>query len=383
MSMQKHIQSIAALAALQLTCLAFGLWVQDRILIETADWDVRAQVAKQKVDGVAKSVPADAARSQMKAESLLRFMPQVRMLTLAWTGALQLVTLHLLINRMRTDHSKSRERSQLEFMRQESDLVRTRNAVIFGLANLAESRDRETGRHLERIAIYSTRLASALRNDSQFHHRVSASLVRTIGISSVLHDIGKVGVRDSILLKPGPLTADERLEMQKHTEIGSDCLQQIERRLGSSNFLHIARQIALYHHESWDGNGYPQQLSGEAIPLVARIVAIADMYDALSVERVYKQAFPHHQCVEIIRQEAGKHLDPEIVAVFLRIEHEFAAIAKKFTDESLNERRQDIANESLFVPPPGGEEEELVETVLEFEKTIEKALVDVQCHTAV
>jgi HD-GYP domain-containing protein (c-di-GMP phosphodiesterase class II) len=373
--MQKHVQTVAALAALQLACLAFGLWMQDRILLKTASWHDRRQA-----QGGDNAPPGTA---NADAASLLHVMPQVRLLTLIWTGALQLVALYLLVNRMRTDHTKSHERSQFELMRQEKDLIRTRNAVIFGLANLAESRDRETGQHLERIALYSTRLASYLRYDPRFSHRLSAAMVKSIGISSVLHDIGKVGVPDAILLKPGQLSEDERREMQQHTVIGSQCLQQIERRLGSSNFLHMARQIAMYHHERWDGTGYPYQLSGEAIPLVARIVALADMYDALSVKRVYKDAFPHAHCVEIIRSESGKHLDPGIVDVFERIESEFAEIAKQFADVNPLDGHPSVPREAVPDQPMKAGETPPNDNVLDFEKTIEKALVGVPNFTAV
>jgi HD-GYP domain-containing protein (c-di-GMP phosphodiesterase class II) len=157
--------------------------------------------------------------------------------------------------------------------------------------------------------------------------------------------------------------------------IGSQCLQQIERRLGSSNFLHMARQIALYHHERWDGGGYPYQLRGEAIPLVARIVALADMYDALSVKRVYKDAFPHERCVEIIRAESGKHLDPAIVETFLRIESEFAEIATRFADWEDEAAALAQSAEAAAAAKPAEDEIALVDSVLDFEKTIEKVLV--------
>ena len=127
-----------------------------------------------------------------------------------------------------------------------------------------------------------------------------------IGISSALHDIGKVALEDSVLLKPGELTSSERFKMQLHVEVGAESIREIERRLGTSNFLEMAREIANSHHERWDGAGYPTGLAGENIPLAARIVAIADVYDALSARRVYKEPFPHSECVEIIRREAGR-----------------------------------------------------------------------------
>ncbi|MGE0758504.1 MAG: HD-GYP domain-containing protein [Pirellulaceae bacterium] len=371
--MRKPVQTVLVLAAIQFLCLAFGLWMQDRILVTAAAWQDHHPPTR-KLDVAVLDRTAHA----VSAQSLLDAMLPVRLLTLVWTGGLQLVTLYLLVNRMQSDHSQSRQRSEMELKRQEKDLIRTRNAVIFGLANLAESRDRETGRHLERIALYTTKLASVLRSDPTQARRLTSAMVKSIGISSVLHDIGKVGVRDAILLKPGQLSAEERQEMQLHTVIGSQCLQQIERRLGTSNFLDMARQIALYHHERWDGTGYPHRLAGESIPLVARIVALADMYDALSVKRVYKDAFPHERCVEIIRAEAGRHLDPHMVEVFLGMEQEFAEIARRFADAELAE-----ASSATLPLPPQDEEARVLETVLDFEKTIERTLAGARRTTTV
>eukprot|EP00913_Durusdinium_trenchii_P023303 g21881.t1 len=190
------------------------------------------------------------------------------------------------------------------------------------------------GHHLERISLYSTQLATELRRVPKFRNQVTSAFLQTIGISSALHDIGKVGTADAILLKPGKLTDDERLRMQSHATVGGECLRQIEQRLANSNFLQMAREIALYHHERWDGTGYPTGLSGEEIPLAARIVSIADVYDALSVQRVYKKSIPHEKCVEMICAEAGKQFDPDLVEAFRRIESQFAAIASQFAERA-------------------------------------------------
>jgi putative two-component system response regulator len=238
------------------------------------------------------------------------------------------------------------QQSDGESLQRTQDLVRTRDAVIFGLAKLAESRDPDTGQHLERISHYSTRLASALRRHPRYRDAVTPAFVRLIGISSALHDIGKVGVEDAILLKPDKLTADERARMQEHTLAAGECLKEIERRLAASNFLQMAREIALYHHEWWNGSGYPARLAGEQIPLAARIVAIADVYDALSVRRVYKEALSHRTCVAMIQAEAGTHFDPHLVEVFLQIEPQFQEIARQFADSS-NEVREPQSRTSV------------------------------------
>ncbi len=251
-----------------------------------------------------------------------------------WIASLQMFSLILYVL------SDGKKQSDLEhdFRHQQSqlngELVRTRDAVIFGLAKLAESRDTDTGFHLERISAYSTRLAQAMRRDPRFRNEISAQFIRDIGVCSALHDIGKVGVEDAILLKPGSLSPTERRRMQEHARIGAECISQIERRLGQANFLETAREIALLHHEKWDGTGYPEGLSGYTIPLSARIVALADVYDALSVERCYKQPIPHEKCVEIIRTESGKHFDPAIVDVFLQVQSEFERIRATYAEKA-------------------------------------------------
>jgi response regulator RpfG family c-di-GMP phosphodiesterase len=239
--------------------------------------------------------------------------------------------LYLVLTRFQEREEKVREKAAQAAREQAQTLIRTRDAVIFGLAKLADSRDPETGDHLERIAGYSTALAAALREHPDYRDQISPTFVRLIGLSAALHDIGKVGIEDRILRKPGPLTASERRAMQEHAALGGTCLQQLERRLGSTNFLQMAREIAFGHHEWWNGDGYPFRLAGEAIPLAARIVAIADVYDAVRTKRVYKEAVPHEKCVEIIREHAGTQFDPVIVEVWLGIEHKFRVIADQYT----------------------------------------------------
>jgi response regulator RpfG family c-di-GMP phosphodiesterase len=236
----------------------------------------------------------------------------------------------MLLARFHDQAEKERARSLAEGMRQRQDLIRTRDAVVFGLAKLADSRDPETGDHLERISVYSTMLATVLRQHPRYNKQVTPAFVRLIGISSALHDIGKVGVEDEILRKPGALTSGERVRMQAHPLIGGDCLREIEQRLGSSNFLQMAREIALAHHERWDGSGYPHGLRGEEIPLAARIVAIADVYDALSSRRVYKDPRAHDECVEIIRNAAGTQFDPDLVDAWLTIAPKFAEVSQRY-----------------------------------------------------
>jgi HD-GYP domain-containing protein (c-di-GMP phosphodiesterase class II) len=251
-------------------------------------------------------------------------------ITLVWTSVLQAATVFLIISFFKQRQSREQAQPDVEGLKQAQALLRTQETVIFGLAKLSDSRDADTGSHLERIAHYSSALAAGLRQRPEFREQITPGFVQLIAISSALHDIGKVGVEDSILRKPGPLTADERSRMECHTQIGEECLQEIERRLGSSNFLQMAREISSAHHERWDGQGYPLGLAGERIPLSARIVALADVYDALSCKRVYKEALPHEQCVSMIADASGTHFDPRVVEVFLQIQDRFRQIWQQF-----------------------------------------------------
>jgi len=275
------------------------------------------------------------AEFEARSAALMESLPAISMTTFLWTGALLGIAVYMILARVHDELDRERSRSATDALRQTQNLVRTRDAVIFGLAKLADSRDPDTGDHLERISVYSTTLAMAVQRHPKFRDEITPAFIRLIGISSALHDIGKVGIGDPILLKRGPLTPEERSAMQTHAGIGGECLQKIEQRLGGSNFLQMAREIAFAHHERWDGRGYPAGLSGTAIPLSARIVAIADIYDALSSRRVYKQALPHKECVKIIREEAGRQLDPDLVEVWLTIESRFYSVGRKYADHAI------------------------------------------------
>ena len=213
---------------------------------------------------------------------------------------------------------------ELQVERRSRALMKTRDAVIFGLARLAESRNEDTGDHLDRIRTYVEILA---REVARHNASVTEDAIHTIALASSLHDIGKVAIPDEVLLKPGKLTPRQREIMRRHTVIGCDCLLDIKRRLGEDDFLTTACQIALTHHERWNGTGYPFGLAGEHIPLAGRIVAVADVYDALTSSRVYKAAMSHEQAKEMIVKGSGKQFDPVIVEAFLRAELEFAEIS--------------------------------------------------------
>ncbi|HEV3004490.1 MAG TPA: response regulator [Pirellulales bacterium] len=220
--------------------------------------------------------------------------------------------------------------------------LETRDLAIFALAKLAESRDPETGAHLDRIRCYAKILARHLAGLPTFRDTVDAEFVRTIYQTSPLHDIGKVGIPDSVLLKPGRLSDREFEIMKQHTRIGAETLDAALREHPGAGFLRMGRDIALTHHERWDGTGYPQGLDGHEIPLCARIVSIADVYDALSTKRVYKEAFAHDVARSIIAGEAGTHFDPEIVEAFLATEDEFIRVRNQFNDRDFYADDRDV-----------------------------------------
>ena len=210
--------------------------------------------------------------------------------------------------------------------------LETRDLTIFAMAKLAESRDSETGAHLERVRHYSRILAEHLAGIPKFAKRVTPEFVKLIFQTSPLHDIGKVAIPDRVLLKPGKLTADEFELMKTHTTHGAKTLEAALLAYPRAKYLRMAVDIAASHHERYDGSGYPAGLVGDEIPLSARIVAIADVYDALTSKRVYKDAFDADTTHKIIVEGRGRHFDPDIVDAFLHCEERMAAIRTQFAE---------------------------------------------------
>jgi putative two-component system response regulator len=208
--------------------------------------------------------------------------------------------------------------------------LESRELTIFSLAKLAESRDNETGAHLERIREYSRILADHIFMMDENHDRLDGDFVQLIYMTSPLHDIGKVGIPDSILLKAGPLSPGEFEVMKEHTVIGSDTLHAAALAHPEAKFLCMARDIARCHHERFDGRGYPDRLAGHSIPLCGRIVAVADVYDALTTKRVYKPAFSHEKARKIIVEGSGTQFDPDVVDAFLVNEDRFIETWEQF-----------------------------------------------------
>jgi putative two-component system response regulator len=221
-----------------------------------------------------------------------------------------------------------------EVKRRTRELSSIQDVTIMAMSSLAETRDNETGNHIRRTQNYVKALAQQLQHHARFSSYLSAEQIELLYKSAPLHDIGKVGIPDRILLKPDRLDPVEFEIMKTHTTLGRDAILAAENLLDSPNsFLQCAREIALSHQEKWDGSGYPEGLKGDAIPISARLMALADVYDALISRRVYKAPMSHEQAFKIITDGRGTHFDPDIVDAFLSIAEDFRAIERRFSDE--------------------------------------------------
>lgn len=240
----------------------------------------------------------------------------------------------LIKGRIRNHLELKKHRDNLEELvkARTAEVYATRAATIESLASLAETRDPETGGHIHRTQNYVQLLAERLRTDHPSIWGMNNDTMELLFLSAPLHDVGKVGVPDAVLLKPGKLTPEEFEQIKLHTTFGYQSLIRAEKRLGTSNFLRLGAEIAYSHHEKWDGSGYPQNLSGEDIPQSGRLMALADVYDALISRRVYKPPFPHSKAVQIISEGRGQHFDPLVVDAFLVEAENFRATASRYAD---------------------------------------------------
>lgn len=207
------------------------------------------------------------------------------------------------------------------------------DGIIQAMAMLADTRDTDTGNHVRRTQRYVRALAWKLSNHPRFQAVLTVSHIGLLFKAAPLHDIGKVGIPDRILLKPGRLTPEEFEVMKTHAALGYKAIAQAMAVAGADEpLLRIAGEITLCHHEKWDGSGYPQGLAGDAIPVSARLMALADVYDALISRKVYKEPMTHEQAIDVIQQVRGKHFDPDVVDAFLALEQQFHAIAVSYDD---------------------------------------------------
>jgi len=221
-----------------------------------------------------------------------------------------------------------------EVLLRDKKLIASQTAIITAFCALAEARDNETGNHIRRTQNYVLALAEELRLHPRFSESLDEETIRLIYKSAPLHDVGKVAVPDAILLKPGKLTPEEWEVMKRHCVAGRNAIITAAREMGEGGgeFFGFAAEIAYSHHERWDGTGYPCGLAGEDIPLSARLLAVADVYDALITKRVYKDAYPHEESIQIILAERGSHFDPDIIDAMVKIADKFNAIAHEFKD---------------------------------------------------
>lgn len=230
-------------------------------------------------------------------------------------------------------HQNAKLEAEVQRRMAENDI--TQRVSIRALAHLAEMRDPETGNHILRTQGYVQRLALRLQSHPRFAAILTPRYIDLLSRSAPLHDIGKVGIPDHILLKPGKLTAQEWAIMQTHAKLGSDAIEMAERDIEMPlDFLSLAKEISHWHHEKWDGSGYPDALQCDAIPVSARLMAIADVFDALISARVYKTAMPSHQARDIIAAGRGRHFDPDMTDAFLQGFEEFVAIAQRYQETS-------------------------------------------------
>ena len=243
------------------------------------------------------------------------------------------VETHLMLKNARQFLQDRNAYLEEEVQRRTREVVAIQDVTIVAMASLAETRDNDTGGHIRRTQHYVRALAKKLQTHPRFASFLSDATIELLFKSAPLHDIGKVGIPDRILLKPGRFTPEEFEIMKTHAILGRDAIVAAEEHLNTpKSFLQLAREIAYCHQEKWDGSGYPQGLAGEAIPVSARLMAIADVYDALISRRVYKDGMPYDQAVAIIREGKGQHFDPDMVEAFLEITDEFQAIAEQFAD---------------------------------------------------
>ncbi len=236
------------------------------------------------------------------------------------------VDIHIRLRRMQQElreYSLHLERLVSEKVREISS---SQMATIHAMSKLAEYRDDQTGKHIERTRELCRMLARKLRENPRYSPRIDDSFVDNIYHAAPLHDIGKVGIPDAILLKPGKLTEQEFEIIKKHAVIGGTTLGCVKDKYPQNEFIKMGIALAMFHHEKWDGTGYPEGLAGEEIPLSARIMALVDVYDALRSERPYKKPFPHGESCRIIREGRGTHFDPAVVDAFLSIETRFDSI---------------------------------------------------------
>lgn len=244
------------------------------------------------------------------------------------------VKTHLALKRMQDFLRDQNAFLESEVQKRTEEILAIQDVTIHAMASMAETRDNETGNHIRRTQYYVKVLGEKLREHPRYKKFLNNDkTIEMLFKSAPLHDIGKVGIPDAILLKPGRLTSEEFDVMKTHTTLGRDAIVHAEKSLGIEvPFLQYAKEIAYSHQEKWDGSGYPEGLSGDDIPISARLMAVADVYDALISRRVYKEPMPHEEAVQIMIEGKGKHFDPDMIDAFLDCQNQFKKIGEKYVD---------------------------------------------------
>ena len=251
------------------------------------------------------------------------------------------VKTHLGMKRMQDFLKDKAEYLEDEVAKRTKEIMAIQDVTVLAMASLAETRDTDTGNHIRRTQYYVRVLAEKLKNHPRFAYFLTDYNINMLFKSAPLHDIGKVGIPDRILLKPGHFEPHEMEIMKTHTTLGRDAIQNAEDSLGAEvEFLKMAKEIAYGHQEKWDGSGYPEGLAGENIPISARLMAIADVYDALISRRVYKSGMSHEKAAQIISESKGSHFDPDMVEAFLELQEEFQAIAARYADSDADMKKK-------------------------------------------
>ena len=233
------------------------------------------------------------------------------------------VKTHLRLRELQAELTSNNARLEQRVAEQVKTISASQMATIFALAKLAEARDDDTGKHVDRVRTFGKMLGEQMREMGLHAAYLTTTFIDNLYQTAALHDIGKVGIPDAILLKPGKLTPEEFVEMKKHSAIGASTLATVLKQHPDNRFLRMGVEVARSHHEKWDGTGYPDKLKGAKIPLAARIVAVADFYDALTSNRCYRPAFSHEDACRMILESNGTHLDPDVVAAFSTLDSQF------------------------------------------------------------
>jgi putative two-component system response regulator len=239
------------------------------------------------------------------------------------------VKTHLRLRMLQVELTSHNLQLEQRISEQVKVVTATQLAIIFALAKLTQARDDDTGRHIERVQTFSKMLAEQMREMRMHATQLTTHFIEDLYQTASLHDIGKVGIPDAILLKPGKLTTEEFAEMQKHCALGANTLAVVLERHPDNHFLRMGVDVARSHHEKWNGTGYPDGLEGAAIPLAARIVALADFYDALTSKRCYRKSFSHQDACRMIEEGRGIHFDPDVVTAFVPLEGEFRRVQRE------------------------------------------------------